>query len=80
MSNTTEAGICFNDKDDFNGFEDITYPAKLTKFLYERYRLPFYMTENGCAVTDIITEDKKIHDGPRIEYYKQYLKQLRICR
>ena len=45
------------------------------KFLYERYRLPFYITENGCAVTDIITEDKKIHDSARCEYIKQYLAQ-----
>ena len=37
VSNTTEAGICFNEKDDFNGFDGITYPAKLTKFLYERF-------------------------------------------
>ena len=37
VSNTTEAGICFNASDDFNGFENITYPAKLTKFLFERY-------------------------------------------
>ena len=37
VSNTTEAGICFNESDDFNGFENITYPAKLTKFLYERF-------------------------------------------
>lgn len=45
------------------------------KFLYERYKLPFYITENGCSVTDIITEDKKIHDGPRSEYLKQYIAQ-----
>ena len=37
VSNTTEAGICFNEKDDINGFDGITYPAKLTKFLYERF-------------------------------------------
>ena len=37
VSNTTEAGICFNAQDKMEGFEDITYPAKLTKFLYERY-------------------------------------------
>lgn len=37
VSNTTEAGICFNEKDDINGFENITYPAKLTKFLLERF-------------------------------------------
>ncbi len=37
VSNTTEAGICYNGEDAFDGFETITYPAKLTKFLYERY-------------------------------------------
>lgn len=37
VSNTTEAGICFNEKDDINGFDGITYPAKLTKFLFERF-------------------------------------------
>ena len=37
VSNTTEAGICYNETDDIEGFEKITYPAKLTKFLYERF-------------------------------------------
>lgn len=37
VSNTTEAGICYNDADEFDGFEKITYPAKLTKFLFERF-------------------------------------------
>ena len=38
VSNTTEAGICFHDCDRFEDFETATYPAKLTKFLYERYK------------------------------------------
>lgn len=37
VSNTTEAGICFNAQDVIDGFEEITYPAKLTKFLLERF-------------------------------------------
>lgn len=37
VSNTTEAGICYNENDKFDGFENITYPAKLTKFLFERF-------------------------------------------
>jgi len=36
VSNTTEAGICYNGNDKFDDFEGITYPAKLTKFLLER--------------------------------------------
>ena len=38
VSNTTEAGICFNESDAFEDFETATYPAKLTKFLYERFK------------------------------------------
>ena len=38
VSNTTEAGICYNGNDDINGFDNITFPAKLTKFLYERFK------------------------------------------
>ncbi len=38
VSNTTEAGICFHDSDKMDGFAEITYPAKLTKFLYARYQ------------------------------------------
>lgn len=37
VSNTTEAGICYNENDKKDGFEEITYPAKLTKFLLERF-------------------------------------------
>ncbi len=37
VSNTTEAGIRYHPDDPPDGFHHITYPAKLTKFLYERY-------------------------------------------
>ncbi|MBR2622910.1 MAG: tagaturonate reductase [Clostridia bacterium] len=38
VSNTTEAGIYFNGNDSVDGFETVTYPAKLTKFLYTRFQ------------------------------------------
>ena len=37
VSNTTEAGICYRDTDVFGALADVTYPAKLTEFLYRRY-------------------------------------------
>ncbi len=57
VSNTTEAGICFNEADKFDGFENITYPAKLTKFLYKRFLgglsgvfiLPVELIENNAT-------------------------------
>ena len=38
VSNTTEAGIVFNENDLFEDTPPRTFPAKLAKFLYERYR------------------------------------------
>ena len=56
VSNTTEAGICYNPEDSIDGFDGITYPAKLTKFLYERflaggkgvYILPVELIDNNA--------------------------------
>lgn len=56
VSNTTEAGICYHEGDCFDGFAEITYPAKLTKFLYARFRaglpgvylLPVELIENNA--------------------------------
>ena len=38
VSNTTEAGIVFDETDDFNALPPKTYPGKLTKLLYERFK------------------------------------------
>ena len=56
VSNTTEAGICYHEGDSFDGFTEMTYPAKLTKFLYARFRaglpgvylLPVELIENNA--------------------------------
>lgn len=38
VSNTTEAGIVFDATDDFNACPPKTYPGKLTKLLFERFK------------------------------------------
>ena len=56
VSNTTEAGICYNANDKFDDFEGITFPAKLTKFLLERfnaklpglYMMPVELIDNNA--------------------------------
>lgn len=47
------------------------------KFLYERYQLPFIISENGQTCRDIVSMDGKVHDSDRIEYLHQYLLQLK---
>ncbi len=46
------------------------------RFLYERYRLPIVITENGMANLDFVMSDGEVHDPQRIEYLKLYLKAL----
>ncbi|MCR4777895.1 MAG: glycoside hydrolase family 1 protein, partial [Lachnospiraceae bacterium] len=42
--------------------------------LWERYRLPLLITENGCGVVDTLTEDGKVHDDYRIDYLRRHIK------
>lgn len=43
------------------------------RFLYERYKLPIVVTENGMANLDWVHTDGKVHDGPRIDYLKRHI-------
>ena len=46
-----------------------------TKFIYERYQLPVYITENGLSCNDKIYLDGKVHDPDRIDYLQRYLRE-----
>ena len=46
------------------------------KTLYERYRKPIYITENGICCNDWVCEDGQVHDAYRVDFYKKYLKNL----
>ena len=48
-----------------------------TKFLYERYEKPIYITENGLSCHDVISLDGKVHDPNRIDFLARYLKALK---
>lgn len=47
------------------------------KFLYERYKKPIYITENGLSCHDVISLDGKVHDPNRIDFLHRYLKELK---
>ncbi len=46
------------------------------KFLYERYGLPIYITENGLSCMDWLAVDGKVHDPQRIDFLTRYLRSL----
>ncbi len=48
-----------------------------TTFIYRRYKLPIYITENGMANIDWVSLDGKVHDPNRIDYLNRYLSGLK---
>jgi beta-glucosidase len=47
------------------------------KFLFERYKRPIAITENGLANDDKPANDGKVHDPQRVAFLDSYLKSLR---
>ena len=45
--------------------------------LYDRYRVPLIIVENGMGAKDEVTEDKQVHDDYRISYLKQHIQQMK---
>ncbi len=47
------------------------------KFLYEKYKLPIIIAENGLTLPDWVSLDGKVHDPNRIDYMHRYLEELK---
>lgn len=47
------------------------------KFLYERYKVPLMVTENGMSSHDWVEVDGRVRDMHRIDYTRRYLRALR---
>jgi beta-glucosidase len=46
------------------------------KWLHERYKLPIFVTENGCSCRDWVSLDNQVHDPNRIDFTTRYLQAL----
>ncbi len=59
FSNTTESGILHSDADRLEDAPPATFPAKLTRFLYERYRHFEGAADKGCIIipTELIDDN-----------------------
>lgn len=47
------------------------------KFLYERYKLPFFISENGMSAHDWVALDGKVHDPNRQDYMHRFISAYR---
>lgn len=62
VSNTTEAGIVYDDTDRIEFTPPKTYPGKLTKFLYERYQHFNGAEDKGLIILPVeLIDDNGIH-------------------
>ncbi len=47
--------------------------------LYGRYEIPLFVVENGLGAEDKIEPDGSIHDGYRIEYLREHIRQMQLA-
>ncbi len=45
--------------------------------VYDRYRKPIFVAENGLGAIDKVEEDGSIHDPYRIDYIREHVKQMK---
>lgn len=45
--------------------------------MYDRYRLPIFIVENGLGAYDKVEEDGSIHDTYRIDYLRKHIEQMK---
>ena len=59
FSNTTESGIVYSEDDRFSDAPPATFPAKLARFLYERYQYSEGNPDKGCIIipTELIIDN-----------------------
>ena len=49
--------------------------------MYDRYQRPLWLVENGFGAVDQLEEDDTIHDGYRIDYLRDHIKEMKkaVC-
>lgn len=47
--------------------------------LYDTYRIPLFIVENGIGSTDVLTEDGTVIDDYRIAYFRDHFEQMNLA-
>lgn len=45
--------------------------------MWDRYRVPLFVVENGLGAEDKLTDDYQVHDSYRIDYLRQHIQQMK---
>lgn len=46
--------------------------------IYQRYKIPLLITENGLGAIDTLTDEQQIHDDYRVDYLKKHVEQVKL--
>ena len=46
-------------------------------WFYDHYQLPLFIVENGFGAIDVKEEDGSVHDGYRIDYLREHIKEMK---
>ena len=46
------------------------------RYIYDEYKIPIYVSENGMACIDTVSPDGEVHDADRVNYINSYIKTL----
>ncbi len=58
--------------------EDIRLFAEMGfRYVYDRYRIPIMIVENGLGAVDVVEPDGSINDTYRIEFLRSHIEQMR---
>ncbi|MCY4466714.1 MAG: tagaturonate reductase [Chloroflexi bacterium] len=81
VSNTTESGIVHSADDQLDDAPAATFPAKLTRFLYERWRHFGGECEAGCIIipTELITDNATRLREIALQYAAQWTLPQDFC-
>ncbi|WAT02405.1 glycoside hydrolase family 1 protein [Rouxiella chamberiensis] len=69
----------FLKRNQFNWYIDPVGFRITAREIYERYRLPLIVTENGLGAFDTLEAGNKVYDDYRIAYLRQHLEQLQLA-
>lgn len=47
--------------------------------LYDRYKKPLFIVENGLGAKDVVEKDGSIHDPYRIAYLKDHIREMKLA-
>ncbi|MBR0283174.1 MAG: family 1 glycosylhydrolase [Oscillibacter sp.] len=45
--------------------------------LYDRYRKPLFVVENGLGMKDTVEKDGSVHDSYRVDYFRAHFKEMK---